>query len=202
LRSIGLTLVTARRGQSPGHDSLLSPSPALAVRPMDRFGKRPIRHDTSFELFERVARRTWRHEPPVGACSPYDPTGVCRRLSGFRRIRRSGRPRRFRERGGESSYGAREARILIRSTVKIAIVADVHGNLTALEAVIRDIRHIGANLVINGGHLVGSGARPAEVVDVVESLDWPGVIGNAEEVLWRPDPLRAIAERLPEPRAT
>jgi putative phosphoesterase len=86
--------------------------------------------------------------------------------------------------------------------VKIAIVADVHGNLTALKAVIADIREIGADVVINAGDLVGSGARPAEVVDLVESLNWPGVIGNTDEVLWRPEPLRAIADRLPKLKPT
>jgi hypothetical protein len=42
-------------------------------------------------------------------------------------------------------------------------------------------------MVLHGGDLVGSGARPAEVVDCVRQLRWPGVQGNAEEMLWSPD---------------
>jgi hypothetical protein len=39
----------------------------------------------------------------------------------------------------------------------------------------------------DGGDLVGSGAHPAEVVDCVRDLQWPGVQRNAEEMLWNPD---------------
>jgi hypothetical protein len=45
-------------------------------------------------------------------------------------------------------------------------------------------------------------ARPAQVVDLVQSLNWPGVIGNTEEVFWRPEPLWAMAERLPTLKTT
>src|SRR5207302_7945171 len=31
------------------------------------------------------------------------------------------------------------------------------------------------------------GAQPAAVVDRVRELGWPGVVGNTDEVLWRPE---------------
>lgn len=85
--------------------------------------------------------------------------------------------------------------------MRIAIVSDIHGNWTALQAVINDLATVGADLVVNGGDLAGSGARSADVVDLVSELGWPGVVGNTDEVLWRPDPLIALRERHPSLRA-
>lgn len=86
--------------------------------------------------------------------------------------------------------------------MRTAIVSDVHGNLTALKAVIRDIETVGADMILNGGDLVGSGARPAQVLDVVVDLGWPGIIGNTDEVLWEPQPLLDLAMRLPALKTT
>src|SRR4051794_37978136 len=71
--------------------------------------------------------------------------------------------------------------------MRIALVSDVHGNLTALEAVIADLDRRGVDLVIQGGDLALMGPRPAEVVDRVRELGWPGVVGNTDELLWRPE---------------
>src|SRR5207249_1674341 len=71
--------------------------------------------------------------------------------------------------------------------MRIAVVSDIHGNLTALEAVIADVKAVGADLIVHGGDLLGAGARQAEVVDRIRELGWPGVFGNADEVLWNPD---------------
>lgn len=48
---------------------------------------------------------------------------------------------------------------------RIAIISDVHGNLTALEAVLDDIAARGIGRIFNLGDLVGKGPRSAEVVD-------------------------------------
>jgi predicted phosphodiesterase len=81
----------------------------------------------------------------------------------------------------------------------LAIISDVHGNLTALDAVIRDCESRRISNVVHGGDLVLIGARPAEVLDRVRELGWPGVVGNTDELLWRPDELERqvrIAPRL------
>jgi putative phosphoesterase len=70
--------------------------------------------------------------------------------------------------------------------MRIAIISDIHGNLTALEAVIADLRRTAPDLVIHGGDLIVGGPRSAEVIDRIRDLDWPGVYGNAEEMLWNP----------------
>jgi diadenosine tetraphosphatase ApaH/serine/threonine PP2A family protein phosphatase len=45
--------------------------------------------------------------------------------------------------------------------------------------------------VVQGGDLAFAGWQPAEVVDRVRELGWPGIVGNTDEMLWRP---QALAE--------
>jgi predicted phosphodiesterase len=71
--------------------------------------------------------------------------------------------------------------------VRIAIVSDVHANLTALEAVIADLAKTAPDLVVSGGDLLSGGSSPAEVIDRIRGLGWPGVRGNTDEMLWRRD---------------
>jgi putative phosphoesterase len=67
--------------------------------------------------------------------------------------------------------------------MKLAIIADVHGNLVALEAVLADLERLRPDLVVHGGDLAYRGPRPAECVDRIRELGWPGVIGNMDWAL-------------------
>jgi hypothetical protein len=69
--------------------------------------------------------------------------------------------------------------------------------LTALEAVIADLERLGPDVVVHGGDLALMGPRPAEVVDRVRELGWPGVVGNTEEALWRPDEHDRLRDEAP-----
>jgi diadenosine tetraphosphatase ApaH/serine/threonine PP2A family protein phosphatase len=71
--------------------------------------------------------------------------------------------------------------------MRLAVVSDVHGSLVALEAVVADLAHRAPDLVLHGGDLALMGAQPAEVVDRIRELGWPGVAGNTDELLWRPE---------------
>lgn len=82
----------------------------------------------------------------------------------------------------------------------IAILSDVHGNFTALEAVVAELERERPELVVHGGDLALTGAQPAEVVDLIRDLGWPGVVGNTDELLWRPDELAVQEERAPKLR--
>jgi len=82
-----------------------------------------------------------------------------------------------------------------------AIVSDIHGNLTALEAVIDDCQRRGISTVSHGGDLALIGARPAQVVDRVRELGWPGVVGNTDELLWRPEELQHQLRAAPSLRS-
>src|SRR5688572_12497093 len=81
--------------------------------------------------------------------------------------------------------------------MRIAVISDIHANLTALEAVIADLRTTGADLVVHGGDLVSGGPRPAEVIDRIRELNWPGVYGNTDEMLWMP---HRVSETLHDPQ--
>jgi putative phosphoesterase len=84
--------------------------------------------------------------------------------------------------------------------MRIAIVSDIHGNLTALEAVLADLQKTSPDLILHGGDLAYGGARPAEVIDRIRELGWAGVCGNTDEMLWAPGALSDFAgknQRLP-----
>jgi putative phosphoesterase len=85
--------------------------------------------------------------------------------------------------------------------VRVAIVSDIHGNLTAFEAVLADIRRCAPDLVLHGGDLADPGSRPLEIVDQIRSLGWPGVLGNTDEMLVRPDSLEVFAAQSSAPPA-
>jgi predicted phosphodiesterase len=82
--------------------------------------------------------------------------------------------------------------------VRIAIVSDIHGNLTALEAVLADLRHASPDLILHGGDLADSGASPAEIVDRIRDLGWQGVVGNTDQMLGMPESLQAFADQSPQ----
>src|SRR5437870_10090875 len=76
--------------------------------------------------------------------------------------------------------------------MRLAVLSDIHGNLTAFEPVLADLKSVVApDLVVHGGDLAANGARPAEIVDAIRDLGWPGVCGNTDEMLWRPELLSA-----------
>jgi putative phosphoesterase len=71
--------------------------------------------------------------------------------------------------------------------MRIAVVSDIHSNLTALNAVIADLKEVAPDLVVHGGDLLSGGPQAAEVVDRIRGLGWPGVRGNTDEMLWNPE---------------
>ena len=82
--------------------------------------------------------------------------------------------------------------------MRIAIVSDIHGNLTAFEAVLADLRETAPDLVLHGGDLGDNGSRPAEVIDRIRDLAWRGVAGNTDQMLFAPETLTAFASKAPE----
>lgn len=63
----------------------------------------------------------------------------------------------------------------------IALISDIHGNLTALDAVLADIAATGAEATYCFGDLVGYGPDPAGVIDRVRELGIPTVRGNYDD---------------------
>ena len=63
--------------------------------------------------------------------------------------------------------------------MRIAVIADIHGNILALEAVLDDLaRRGGADRVINLGDCVSGPLWPRETVERLQALGWPTVRGN------------------------
>jgi putative phosphoesterase len=82
--------------------------------------------------------------------------------------------------------------------MKTAILSDIHGNLTALEAVARQIDDEAPDAIVVGGDLVGNGGRLAEVIDLIRARNWPCIAGNTDEMLWQPEGIDALAARVPQ----
>lgn len=79
--------------------------------------------------------------------------------------------------------------------MRIAIVSDIHGNLTAFEAVLADLRQTSPDLIVHGGDLADGGSSPVEVIDRIRDLGWAGVGGNTDEMLFRPEVFLEFAGR-------
>jgi predicted phosphodiesterase len=80
-----------------------------------------------------------------------------------------------------------------RDDGRIAIISDVHGNLTALDAVLGHIRASGIARIFNLGDLVGKGPRSATVVDICREVceitvqgNWDAEIAAASDPSWEP----------------
>lgn len=82
--------------------------------------------------------------------------------------------------------------------MRIAFIADIHGNRRAFDAVLADLREVAPDLVLHGGDLAYGGAHPAEIIDQVRSLGWPGIRGNTDEMLWSPKSLTDFAATTPK----
>jgi putative phosphoesterase len=83
--------------------------------------------------------------------------------------------------------------------MRVAVVSDIHGNLTAFEAVLADIRRCSPDLIFHGGDLADAGSSPVEIVDRIRGLGWPGVMGNTDEMLIQPDSLEEFASQSSAP---
>ena len=73
---------------------------------------------------------------------------------------------------------------------RIALISDVHGNLTALEAVLADIEDRGITRIFNLGDYVGKGPRGQAVVATCRRRCEVNLLGNWDDFL--PDPDRAF----------
>jgi predicted phosphodiesterase len=67
--------------------------------------------------------------------------------------------------------------------VPLALVSDIHGNDAALAAVVGDLERLGVEQVVCLGDAVQGGAQPREVLDRLAALEWPVILGNADDFL-------------------
>ncbi len=68
-------------------------------------------------------------------------------------------------------------------TERLALISDVHGNLTALRAVLDDIAARGIERILNLGDFVGKGPRGRQVADLCREVCEVNLRGNWEDFL-------------------
>lgn len=79
--------------------------------------------------------------------------------------------------------------------MKRAIISDIHGNLTALKAVLDDIRQQGVDEIVCLGDVIGYGPNPKECLDRIMLVDGC-ILGNHDQAaLFDPDGFSSGAEK-------
>ena len=73
--------------------------------------------------------------------------------------------------------------------MRIAIYSDVHGNLTALQTVLADIKKQAPDLIAFAGDLCWMGARPKACVELAKAETDIFVYGNTDEFIHSPRPI-------------
>lgn len=77
--------------------------------------------------------------------------------------------------------------------MKYALLADIHANLEALDAVLRDQQAQGCTHMACLGDLVGYCADPKECVDIIRALNIPVVKGNHDQYASMDGPLEGFS---------
>lgn len=85
--------------------------------------------------------------------------------------------------------------------MRVAVLSDIHGNLTAFEAVLAELQRLAPDVVLHGGDLADTGSSPVEVVDRIRELGWQGVMGNTDQMLVDPESLETFASQSAAPAA-
>jgi predicted phosphodiesterase len=80
--------------------------------------------------------------------------------------------------------------VITSRLTRLALISDVHGNLTALEAVLADIDARGIDAIYNLGDYVGKGPRGREVIELCQRRCEVNILGNWDDFL--PDPQRTF----------
>ena len=73
--------------------------------------------------------------------------------------------------------------------MRIAILADIHGNILAFEAVLTDLPSRKVDKLINLGDCVSGPLWPRETAELLMRLSWPTVRGNHDRWVtdWPPE---------------
>ena len=78
--------------------------------------------------------------------------------------------------------------------MRIALIADVHGNLVALDAVLADLAGEAPDRVVCLGDVAATGPQPRAVIARLRQLGCPVVMGNADAWLLDPAPAASPAD--------
>ncbi|MBT3275414.1 MAG: metallophosphoesterase family protein [Spirochaetales bacterium] len=67
--------------------------------------------------------------------------------------------------------------------MRIAVLADIHGNIDALEAVYKDLKNFSPDMVLIAGDIIGGGPDSKAVCDYLDNIDHIAVKGTHEELM-------------------
>lgn len=67
--------------------------------------------------------------------------------------------------------------------MRIAVISDIHSNIYALEATLKDIENKNIDLVACTGDLVGYGTRPNEVINTIRKNRILTIMGNYDDAI-------------------
>jgi putative phosphoesterase len=84
--------------------------------------------------------------------------------------------------------------------LKIAVISDIHGNLTALQAILPAISKE-VDKVVCLGDIASVGPQPHETIALLKRLNYPCVMGNTDESLWKETPEDFRRMGIPEAEA-
>lgn len=77
--------------------------------------------------------------------------------------------------------------------MRLAILADIHANLQALEAVLADARENACTEFLCLGDVVGYNANPSECLEIIRSLPGACVLGNHDQAAASEDSLEGMS---------
>lgn len=78
--------------------------------------------------------------------------------------------------------------------MRVALIADIHGNCVALEAVLADLEQEPVDQLVCLGDVAATGPQPREALARLQALAYPVVMGNTEDWLLNPEPWPAEDE--------
>jgi len=76
---------------------------------------------------------------------------------------------------------------MLKSSKKVAVISDIHGNAIALSEVISDIKNNSVDSIICLGDVATLGPAPKETLKMIQELNCPCIVGNHEEALLAPE---------------
>jgi Icc-related predicted phosphoesterase len=77
---------------------------------------------------------------------------------------------------------------------RIALLSDIHGNMTALDAVLEDLSAFSVDRIVVAGDVVNWGPHNVEVMQRIVDEGWAVIRGNQELYMLDQDTVRAPAE--------
>lgn len=72
--------------------------------------------------------------------------------------------------------------------LRVALISDIHGNLSALDSVLEQIDATGVDLTVCLGDVSASGPSPRETLERLRLRNIPIIMGNKDELLLAPPP--------------